>query len=105
MELTLASLFFFLFGALCVLFTQAFWIQNRLRSGKVAHVGKKLIIMTIFEFREQLKIVTDLRILCADLKEKLDECKEKAPLVVEPQVVEKKVRKPRVSKKKAAEES
>ena len=100
MELTLTALFFFLFGALSVLFAQAFWLQHKLKTGKVAHLGGKLVVMYTSEFRGQLKAITDLRIVGEVLREELDEYRSNA---VVPEV-EKKVRKPRASKKKVTEE-
>lgn len=100
MELTLTALFFLLFGALSVLFAQSFWIQRKLKTGKVVHIGNKVVMYTT-EFRGQIKTITDLRIVGEVLREELDEVKSKS-IVPE---IEKKARKPRVSKKKVTEES
>lgn len=100
MELTLTTLFFFLFGALTVLFAQGFWLQRKLKTGKVAHLGKKYAVMELVELRNQLRTITDLRILCEVQQEKLSECEQP---VVQPEPVAPKAtatRKPRVKKEK-----
>lgn len=99
MELTLTTLFFFLFGGLSVLFTQAFWIQRGLKTGKVVHLGRKYVVMTLNEFRDQIRVISDLRIAGELLRSELDECKASTTLPA-PEVTEKKssVRKPRKSK-------
>ncbi len=99
MELTLTSLFVFLFGGLSVLFTQAFWIQRGLKTGKVVHLGNKYVVMALSEFRDQLRAIADLRIAGELLRGELDERKASTTLPA-PEVAEKKVapRKPRKPK-------
>jgi len=102
MELVFTSLFFVLFGALLVLFAEAFWLKHMLKTGKVAHIGGKLVVMYTSEFRNQIKTITDLRILAEEQQEQITKDLVASTLQ---KVEATKTRKPRVSKKKVVDES